>query len=96
MNGRYLFQVGDEVRHGVDGTVGKIVELNTDENGEPFSELNPENPWYHIKWEGEDSIGWEHENSLVPGFVNPRPSLFMSEVWRDNREYWEEILNRVS
>lgn len=100
MNNRYLYQVGDKVRfvephYNVDGelydVVGEIVELNTEENGDPVDKLNTDNPWYRIKWNDDDTLGWQHENGLVPEHINPRPAAFMTKVYFDNREYWDTI-----
>jgi hypothetical protein len=94
MNGRYLFQVNDRVRHHEDDVVGTITSLLTGDDVGPVEEIDPDNPCYRIDWmDGTD--GFEYEGSLVPEYVNEKPSLFMTYCFHHKREVWNEVCSKI-
>jgi hypothetical protein len=101
MNGRYLYQVGDKVRHFEHiERVGVITELLTHDEYDPVDAQDPDNPWYRMEWYDEDGnhlwTGFEHETSLLPEFTNPIPVKFIGRVYFEDNELWKRLMKEFS
>ena len=66
----YNLKIGDIVTHfehtNITGTITELLTIDVD-NGDPVHQLDPNNPWYHIKWNDPEGqwIGFEHDQSLI-------------------------------
>lgn len=104
MNGRYLFQIGDEVIHSEEPDLkGRIVQLLTfdDDSGLPVEEQDPSNPWYRIEWEETPNsippyLGFEHEETLLPGFVCTDTIKMVIRLYEVDHDLWVKLLKEVT
>lgn len=97
MNNRYLYQTNDKVVHCSEpNMLGTITEqVSCDEGGEPSDVLNPNDPWYHIRWE-DGSIGFEQEYNLLPSTTNMIPTKVVQYLYEHDNNLWKELVSRVN
>lgn len=66
----YRFNVGQRIKYlhdqSIRGNVLKLVSFD-EEEGVRVDVENADVPWYDILWDDERGLGFEHDESLVPG-----------------------------